>query len=340
MRKEQLQRYWQYLQLYVRHSTLKKIKNLINIETKLLCNTSNMDFSFPYYLVVEISNTCNLACPLCQMGQRKIIPRENKMTFENYKKVIHPIQDYLYQVLLYDWGEPFLNKDIYDIITYNTQNNISSVVSTNANISIDPLRVLESGLEYLIISGDGITQDIYSQYRVGGDIKKVLKNLEGIVKLKKKHKSTYPVIEWQCLVTKYNEHCLDEIKETVLRLGVDRVRFANINFYSIGENENTQEEWLPQNPQFRFFKHNIPQNRRTRKPCFWLWRSAVVNVNGGLTPCCLYDIPDWGNVLDDSFTNVWKNPTFQEARLRSKNNGSFKRQALKCDSCTAPFIYR
>ena len=192
MRREQLQRYQKYLLIYLRHSSLKKILNLFKIESRLYSNNPDLKGLYPHFLDIEISNTCNLHCPLCQMGLRQTINRENIMNLENYKKIVTPLRDYLFQIFLYDWGEPFLNKEIYDIISFNTAHNIGSTVSSNANIPIDPDRLVDSGLDYLIISGDGITQEVYSKYRRGGDITKVFNNVQSIVEAKKKRKTKSP----------------------------------------------------------------------------------------------------------------------------------------------------
>lgn len=253
------------------------------------------------------------------------------------------MKEYLFQVLLYDWGEPFLNRDIYDIIHYNTRNNIGSVVSTNLNIPVDAYRLIDSGLEYLIISGDGVTQDVYSHYRKGGDIKKVFNNLQSLIEAKKKRGSKFPFIEWQCLVTKYNESQLDNIKKVVIKKGVDYVRFANINFFSTGTGSDIQKEWLPKDVRYREFSQESINNKRKegiRKPCFWLWRTAVINVNGGVTPCCLYDVPDWGNAFKEDFSAVWNNEIYHEARTRSKGNKVLHKLNIICDRCEAPFIYK
>jgi MoaA/NifB/PqqE/SkfB family radical SAM enzyme len=343
MRKEQLQRYKQYFLTYFRRITFQKTINLLKTEFRLFQNNHDLKGLLPYFLFVEISNKCNLSCPLCQMGQRQTISRTSAMNLENYKKLIIPLKNYLFQIFLYDWGEPFLNKDIYDIISVNTRLNIATVVSTNFNLPFNPVRLIESGLEHLIISGDGVTQEVYGSYRKDGMVTTVFKNLESLVKIKREKKSKFPFIEWQCLVTKYNESHLENIKKTALEKGVDYVRFANLNFYSTDGSKDIQQEWLPENPRYRAFEteKNLEKLKRgIRRPCFWLWRGPVVNVNGGVTPCCLYDVPDWGNAIQNNLQSVWNNEFFMEARKRSQNNPALKTREIICDQCKAPFVYK
>lgn len=64
---------------------------------------------------------------------------------------------------------------------------IYTATSTNAHYLTDEnaRKTVESGLDRLIISIDGTTQDTYKQYRVGGNIDKVILGAKNIVKWKK-----------------------------------------------------------------------------------------------------------------------------------------------------------
>ena len=341
MLKEQIARYRRYLVNSLRHLTFKKIFNIAKIEFALATKKYCFKDFYPYLLFIDISNMCNLRCPLCKMGQRRMIQRKNVMNIENYMRIINPIKDYLLQIFLYNWGEPFLNKDIYQMIQFNTKQNIGTVVSSNLNIPIDGRRLIKTGLEHLVISGDGVTQDIYEKYRQGGNIETVFNNVRDIVKAKREAHSHNPYIEWQCLVTKHNEVYLDEIKKAALELGVNEVRFANINFFEVEDKKNAEEEWLPRNPNYRVFScENIARMRPKNKPCFWLWRTAVINSDGGVVPCCVYDVPDWGNLFKEPLSTVWNNEKYTKARRGFKEGHKKNEIPLVCDSCRVPYILR
>jgi len=338
-RREQIPRLGRYLLYYLRHATPKRLLNLIKTEYKLFTGNTDLKNTYPYFFIIEISDTCNLRCPVCQMGKGKCIQRKNLMSLSNYIKLIEPIKDYVFQVSLYNWGEPFLNKDIYGIIGHNTSQNIGTVVSSNLNVAIEPERLIRSGLEHLIISADGITQAVYERYRRGGRIEVVLDNLKRIVDVRRRLNSKIPYIEWQSLVSRWNEPHLEEIKERALALGVDEVRFCNMNFYSEGNSHAAEREWLPKNPLYRDFGARSYKGAPMRIPCFWLWRQAIINTDGGMAPCCLFDVPDWGNLFDTPFPEVWNNKRFTEARSRYRKNAQTQGPKLICDDCTYPFIY-
>lgn len=343
-RKQQLDRYRKYyVTSNLRHLTVRKILNMLRVEWKLGTNNPVLEELYPYTLFVDLSSACNLKCPVCLTGQGEMIPRENRMSVDNYKSIVEPLKDYLYLVFLYNWAEPFLNKDAYEIIEFNHLSNMGSVISSNLSLKIDADSMVDSGLEYLIVSVDGLTQDVYEEYRINGKVELVIANIEKIVQAKRKKKSRSPFIEWQTLVTRKNEHQLKEIEAFAYELGVDAVRFEHMNFYAVtnqSEVENVEKEWLSTDEEFRTFESDrirIRDNAR-RKPCYWLWRSAIVYPNGGVNPCCLFDTQDWGNALDEPFLKTWNNEKYQAARNLSRGSGASPSQTI-CDNCKVPFIW-
>ncbi|MBF0244894.1 MAG: SPASM domain-containing protein [Planctomycetes bacterium] len=221
------------------------------------------------------------------------------------------------------------------------------MVSSNLNLKIDPSRIVESGLELLIISGDGITQDVYEKYRVGGNLERVLNNLEAVNKAKRKAGSKLPYIEWQCLVNRWNESQIHEIGDSMIKWGADYVRFCSLNYFSEDNAAcilKAENQWAPKNPLYRTYcsenKTGITPTG-SRRPCYWLWRTAVVNVDGTLAPCCLYDVPTWGDAFEKGILSAWRGSVFAEARTRTRpDKWSGPKNVLVCDRCSAPFLYK
>ena len=77
-----------------------------------------------------------------------------------------------------------------------------------------------SGINKLIVSVDGATQEVYEKYRVGGDIEKVFNNMKRLMEAKKRHNSKLNVV-WNFLVMKQNEHQMDMARERAKEIGVD-----------------------------------------------------------------------------------------------------------------------
>ncbi len=337
--REQLTRYRHYFRTALRHMTWRRLCNAARVEWRLWRRDPDMRGVYPYILTVDISNACNLRCPLCARGQRKVARRENRMSLENYVSLVEPPKDHLLLVFLYNWGEPLLNPEIYDIVRWTSEANIATFVSSNLNFPLDAERLVRSGLDHLAISADGITQQVYERYRIGGCLDLVLHNLERLVVARRRLRSSRPYLEWQCLVNRYNEDQLGQIRRRVLALGADEVRFASMNLYSADDPCQASQQWLPRNPAYRrFAPKEHKRRRRAVRPCFWLWRAMVVNPDGGVVPCCLFDTSEWGNALESNPVEVWNNEVYHAARQRFRGGGNHSRRSLICDGCTADFL--
>src|SRR5690606_11675796 len=93
-----------------------------------------------------------------------------------FKNVINQLAKKSTYLTFYFQGEPYLNPNFLDMATYAASKGIYTSTSTNAHYLKDEVakKTVESGLERIIISIDGTTQDVYQQYRVGGQLEKVL----------------------------------------------------------------------------------------------------------------------------------------------------------------------
>jgi MoaA/NifB/PqqE/SkfB family radical SAM enzyme len=124
------------------------------------------------------------------------------MSFDNFRRIIDELGAYLYRVDLHNWGEPLLNDEIYRMISYARARNIEVRVSSNLNVidQVKAEKLVKSGLDVLIVSLDGASQETYMQYRVGGRFDKVLNSIKMVTEIKKELSASKPFIIWQFLV--------------------------------------------------------------------------------------------------------------------------------------------
>ena len=85
--------------------------------------------SYPYLMNMDPVGYCNLQCPFCPTGAGELEREKTKMHFSVYKKVMDQLGPYLFHLNLFNWGEPFLNSEIPEIIKYakNFQHKIISI---------------------------------------------------------------------------------------------------------------------------------------------------------------------------------------------------------------------
>jgi len=144
-----------------------------------------------------------------------------------FNETIDSVYKDLIYLIFYFQGEPYLNPSFLDMVAYARKKGIYTATSTNAHYLTEEnaKKTVESGLDRLIISIDGTTQEVYEQYRVGGKLDKVMEGARNIVKWKKALKSKTPFVFFQFLVVKPNEHQIEDIKALGAEIGVDAVRF-------------------------------------------------------------------------------------------------------------------
>lgn len=165
------------------------------------------------------------------------------MTLEQYKKIINELAPYLFKINLYGYGEPFLFPETIDMIQYATNNNIGVAISSNLNIKDNEFaeKIVSSGLEVLIFSCHGVSEQSYKQFTRKGNLNLALSNISRIIKVRKQFGSKTPFIDWQYCVTRFNEGEIEEAKKIAKKLGIDQIRFikpylpedAEKNWYSL-----------------------------------------------------------------------------------------------------------
>src|SRR5947208_4717123 len=159
-------------------------------------------WGLPVAISIEPTTSCNLRCPECPSGLRSFTRPRGSLEMNFFCQMIDQLAPELLYLTFYFQGEPYLNPDFLEMVKYAASKKIYTATSTNAHYLTDAhaRKTVESGLDRLIISIDGTTQETYKQYRVGGNLDKVLQGAANIVKWKKELKSQTPFIIFQFLV--------------------------------------------------------------------------------------------------------------------------------------------
>jgi MoaA/NifB/PqqE/SkfB family radical SAM enzyme len=133
----------------------------------------------PKHIYIDPSSYCQLQCPLCPTGTRTIKLDKQMMSLTDFKRYIDHFR-IIKQIDLYNWGEPFLNPQLLDIIRYAKSKNIFVTIDSNFSLYFTDKKlddILSSGLDVLRVALDGATQKSYNAYRKNGNFPLVLDNL-------------------------------------------------------------------------------------------------------------------------------------------------------------------
>lgn len=307
---------------------LKKILNWIRVEVSIF-RKPGRPWGWPTHLQIEPTTYCNLRCAFCPVTEGMGRPTGH-MDFNLFKKVIDEIGDYVLLILLWDWGEPFLNSSIYEMISYAKQRGIKAVSSTNGHpfTRVEHAdRVVRSGLDTLIVAMDGISQETYERFRQGGNLKLVLQGIRTIVARKRALNSKTPLINLRLIVMKHNEHEIPQLKNLARSLGVDVLTLKTLNFcFKSGFiTEGSNNEFLPKDHRYRRFKYSSPDKvpiRLQRNPCKSLWNNPAIHWEGTVCPCT-FDPGEkhvLGDLKTDTFEHIWFGTPYRKMRRQFRRN--------------------
>jgi radical SAM protein with 4Fe4S-binding SPASM domain len=295
-------------------------------------------FGYPLIVQVEPANFCNLSCPLCFTTSETSSRLRSIMPFETFKKLIDEVGDYLLLIVLWNWGEPFLNPDIFRMIKYAKSKNICIHCSTNGNVRFDEERaeeLVDSGLDTLIVAVDGATEETYKKYRKGGSLQKVLKNIRTITDTKKTKGAETPRLNLRFVVMRHNEREIPSIKKLAKELDVDFLSFKTVDLPPhLGE--NLDNCYVPENQKYQKYEYEAQGFTRREKPftCMRPWKRIVVDALGDIIPC-EYDYKSthsFGKINGDkSAMALWKGANAVDFR---KNFNTGWNDYYLCKDCT------
>lgn len=321
-----------------------KIRTLIFIIINKLCRIFRIDGFLPPYpniLMIEPTNACNLQCPTCPTGSGKMNRPKRMLSLIEFKKIIDQAKGYLNEIILWNYGEPFLNKELLKMIKYAASANIKVRTSTNGQFfqSREFCRqVVQNRLQRLIVCLDGADQKTISRFRKGASFKNIIKGIRYLVEAKRDLDSETPKIELQFILMKHNEHQRRDIKKLAKKLKVDVYREKTVGIdYNDPDFQKMARELLPNDLSLsRYFKKpdgTFALKGEIPNSCPWVYRTAVINSDGTVVPCCydLYSKHIMGNVFKESLKNIWKNKKYNAFRKQIKKD---RKSIPICNICS------
>uniref|UniRef100_UPI00404A4892 SPASM domain-containing protein n=1 Tax=Fulvivirga sp. TaxID=1931237 RepID=UPI00404A4892 len=289
----------------------------------------------PISLSFEPTTSCNLRCPECPSGLRSFTRPTGMLEGSLFKKVIEAQKSTLSYLLFYFQGEPYLHPEFLQLVKEASERKIYTATSTNAHYLSDGVAksTIESGLDRLIISIDGTSQETYEAYRVGGKLQKVIDGTKNIIKWKRQLKSSTPHIIFQFLVVKPNEHQIDEVYQLANELGVDEVLLKTAQIYD----HKNGSPLIPESAKYSRYKKQTDGTYSIKSKllnhCWKMWHSSVITWDGKVVPCCFDKDAHHvlGEVDGNSFKEIWKSESYRQFRKSLLKSRS---EIEMCKNCT------
>jgi sulfatase maturation enzyme AslB (radical SAM superfamily) len=259
----------------LKHLTLKKLANILLCVCEMKLKRAKL-YSMPFYLRVEVSSICNLRCPGCQLGRGESAgcgsedSKHGLMSYETFRESVRDFLPYLVKVNLYDEGEPLLNPDIFEMIRHLSDNDVSTCISSNFSMPLSDeylAKLIDSGLEHLIVPLDGASPETYNRYRVGGDFHLVVDNVHRLTTMISSRTNSRLKVEVQFIDFDNDAREREVVQGLARDLRVWR--------FSVVEGSSRQG-W----PRFEG-----TEEERRRRGCYQLWVTATITSNGEVGAC-------------------------------------------------------
>lgn len=320
---------------------LKKLVNACLVELSTYAKPAR-PWGWPTHLMVEPSAHCNLSCTLCPVTMGLNRP-QGHMEFGTFQKVIDEVGEYIFTLLLWDWGEPFTNPVIFDMISHARGKGIRTISSTNGHLfarrdTAD--QVVRSGLDTLIFAVDGITQETYERYRQGGRLETALNGIRMVVARKRALGARTPLVNFRFIIMRHNEHEIPQLKALARELGVDALTLKTLNPcsqdpYAAREEAVKHDEFLPRDRRYwRFRGQDMTTRVRLRRnPCKHPWYHPSIHWNG-VVCSCTYDPQErfaLGDLREKTFREIWVDEPYR--RFRREFRQDWTRIPL-CGQCS------
>lgn len=282
---------------------------------------SNSVMSVPSTIKINTGYICNLHCPMCPtgIGTKK---KTNQLSFKDLEFLLSKIGSGK-NILLFGWGEPFLNKDIFKIIQHVKDRRNYVNVDSNLNLSKAIIENIQQiTFDYLSVSLDGIDQESYSRYRYGGNFNLAFENIKKLRDSKRGPQK----IEWQYIVSNKNFQFVKEAERIASSLKIP-IKFIDMGLYLdvfYNHEQTLSDEWIRK------------ERTRNRSPlgrsigtgmCHYMYNGPFVDIDGSVYPCCtsVFAPPSvlesgyqnvFGNLHQNSLDEIWNNQYYMFMRSR------------------------
>ncbi|MFM7661157.1 MAG: radical SAM/SPASM domain-containing protein [Bacteroidota bacterium] len=321
-----------------KHITLKRIINLFVLKVSYFLSRITRNawhVGNPFSLSIEPTTACNLGCPECPSGLKQFTRPTGKLDLELHKMMLQQVKSHVFYINYYFQGEPFLHPQFLELIKEAKKAKIYTATSTNAHFITKEkaTEIVKSGLDRLIISIDGLTQETYEQYRVHGHLEKVIKGSKFLVEAKKELKSRTPHLIFQFLAVKPNEHEIPAVFSLANELEIDEVRIKTAQFYEYEDGNPL----MPTNEKYSRYKRTSSGQYKLKgdpgNHCWRMWSGSVLTWDGKVVPCCFDKDAQhsMGTLKDKSFREIWLSSSYQNFRQAILSN---RKEIDICSNCS------
>lgn len=251
---------------------------------------------YPVRLHIQTISYCNAHCLFCAYPAVAGTISHGIMEDAVYRKIIDEASHYQpKRISLLLMNEPLLDRKLPERIRYAKQRlggETEVTITSNGSLLTPKIidRLIDSGLDRIKISIQGLTKDTYEQI-MGLNYERTFQGINRLVDTLKQRKASRPKVVLSMVNVGHNEDEIRRYKRHWRRKGI---KATTVAFENKGGN----------------IKEDIslhPFGLQTMERCYRFNRCSYILYNGDVIPCCA----DWartvvlGNVKEKSLREIW-----------------------------------
>lgn len=254
------------------------------------------------WFFIELTNKCNLRCPICPRSDAAKGRGLGFMDFDLYKHIVDSISAYgAVYVGLNRFGESLLYPRFLEALAYAKRKQLPSLVLvTNATLLTKEMAegIVDLELDEIRMSLDSLDPEAYAAGRIGAKLDITLANIDYLLSYKKKRAAVKPHAIVNSVLMHDN---FDQVKKVYDRFrGICEVDLKPLAHYGVSQNW----EKIKKYEDFR------------RRPCIQPWERINFFYNGDANICC-GDVEGEliiGNIKESTIQQLWYGKRAKEIR--------------------------
>ena len=306
----------------------------------------------PDYFMISLTDECNLRCKMCGCLETAQKYKGRELTTHEIKDLINQMEKWANSAeVTFSGGEPFVRKDILDLIGYVSSKHLTLSINTNGTLINKEIadKLASYPVYHLNFSLDGDSAEINDSVRGKGSFLKVLQSIELLNEAKIRHKSSYPVISLNFTIMKQNIGGIANIIPLAKQYKVQNVFFQpvitdNTDYQKVNEyiflekaeldmlinilksiglqaKENQIHTEIPSLPLLRdYFSVKTNNISQRQWKCFVGYNRISISSFGQVCSCFK---ENFGEIRNNSLKEIWYSPTASRIRKEFKKCKKF-----------------
>jgi len=301
----------------------------------------------PRSIQIECTTRCNLKCTMCEISYWS--EKGGNLELEKLERMVRHLPR-LRRVDLTGIGEALMNREFFGALELLKSRGIYVTLNDNFTMMTEKhaRRIIELGVDQILLSLDGATKETFEAIRVGADFDKVVANTRRLIELKREMGKKRPEVKINSVVATSNYHEMPGIVEIAHDLGVGMVSFVNVIVFeettgldtaSVGNPLETKiRETLARARELGILVKIELFDKLPVGRCDFPWKRNFVTYDGHVHPCCyttqtgdraVQNRRSFGNLVERPFAEIWKGDLYASFR-RKMAEGTLPYQCGHC----------